>query len=97
MSAHDALGRIGHKVKHQDENLRTTHPPGEIEHIDPLTAQARIQPFDPTRPPWTAPVTHLVPDDAIWYPSDGAPPARSKPFPIPPGTRAPRTYGCYRL
>ncbi|MFE5327912.1 hypothetical protein ACFRCG_16175 [Embleya sp. NPDC056575] len=87
---------IGQKVKHRDARLRPTHPPGVIEHIDTATARVRVQPFDPARPAWTADIAAVEPDDAIWYPTDGAPPAKSVPFPIPPGARAPRVYGCYR-
>ncbi|MYS80826.1 hypothetical protein [Embleya scabrispora] len=97
MGAGDTLGRVGSKVKHKDERLRKTHPPGLIEHIDADTDQVRVQPFDPARPAWTAELALLEPDDAIWYPGDGERPADSMAFPIPPGARAPREYGCYRL
>ncbi|MFE5333491.1 hypothetical protein ACFRCG_44605 [Embleya sp. NPDC056575] len=88
---------VGDKAKHTSDSLRRTHPPGTIEHIDPDTGEARVQPFDPAQPAWTASLDLLVPDDGVWFPSDGAPPARSRPFPIPPGAAAPRAYGCYRL
>ncbi|MFF7250874.1 hypothetical protein ACFZBU_44255 [Embleya sp. NPDC008237] len=97
MSTGDTLDGIGSKVKHRDESLRRTHPPGVIEHIEPDTDRVYVQPFDPTRPAWTAELALVEPDDAIWYPTDGQRPARSMAFPIPPGARAPREYGCYRL
>ncbi|MGC0415432.1 hypothetical protein ABIA38_000926 [Embleya sp. AB8] len=86
---------IGREVMHVDEGMRRGRPPGVIVSVEGGTT-VRVQPFDPERPAWTADLTAVVADTGIWYPEDGARPARSSPFPIPPGVRAPRQYGCYR-
>ncbi|MFE3201480.1 hypothetical protein [Embleya sp. NPDC059237] len=86
---------IGDKVKHVMDARRPEQPPGAVVRVDD-TGRVTVQPFDAARAEWTADPADVVPDDGVWFPTDGARPDDLLPFPIPPGTITPLRYGGLR-
>lgn len=87
---------IGDKVKHAVDARRPEQPPGVVVRVDDA-GRVTVQPFDAARAEWTAGPADVVPDDGVWFPTDGARPDDLMPFPMPPGVVTPRTLGGFRV